>query len=81
MTPLYFLWGICLLSSNPPLGPFHWTAKNWIGFFLQIVIFFLTLFFITKLADVEQDSNSSSNIPSPPTEQPPTPDSPHEVEK
>ena len=61
MIPLHYCWGMVL--THAPIGPSQWTAKNWVGFFLQVLIFFLALFFITKLADLEEEGEEKTSSP------------------
>lgn len=53
----FLFWEIHLLLPPAPVGPLEWTAKNWVGLALQLGLFFLALFFISKLADLEEDEN------------------------
>jgi hypothetical protein len=41
----------CLAQSPEPVGPVGWTARNWIGFAVQITVFVLALIGVCKLAD------------------------------
>ncbi len=40
----------CLAQPTEPIGPAGWSARNWIGFLLQIAIFILAVIGIYKLA-------------------------------
>jgi len=37
-------------QDTTPRGPAQWTAGNWLGFCIQIGLFFLAIFLIYKLA-------------------------------
>jgi len=38
-------------QDTEPRGPMQWTALNWTGFALQLFLFILAIFVITRLAD------------------------------
>lgn len=65
MNWLFLFWEIHLLVPPAPVGPLEWTAKNWVGLVLQLTLFFVALFFISKLADVDEEDPPQKGEPSP----------------
>lgn len=46
-----------LAQSTEPVGPSGWTARNWVGFFLVIIVFILAVIGINKLATWGEDES------------------------
>jgi hypothetical protein len=40
----------CMAQSTEPVGPSGWTARNWVGFCVQMALFVLALIGICALA-------------------------------
>mgnify|MGYP001585888689 CR=1 FL=1 len=57
------LLSLALQDGTKPVAPSGWTARNWIGFFLYIVVFLLLVAFIFY---VGRDEDKEEGLPDKP---------------
>ena len=43
----------CIAGPTDPVGPSGWTTRNWVGLAIQIGLFLLALWAVTRLAGDE----------------------------